>query len=97
VGARAAVVAGQPAAHVVYAGDGRRISLFVAPTPRERLPERDEHVVDGVEVYVAALGADRVGWWQDGRHLYLAVSQTTKEDLLALASLCVRSRRATGG
>ncbi len=93
VGARVATVAGSLAAQVLYARDGRSISLFVARKPPRRLPELGEHIVDGVEVYVKALGSENLGWWQDSNHLYLAVSSAGEEDLLALAALCLRSQR----
>lgn len=95
VGARVATVAGRPAAQVLYASAERRISLFVARKPLRRLAEHGEHIVDGVEVYVRALGAENLGWWQDGNHLYLAVSSSGEDDLLALAALCVQSQRGS--
>jgi mycothiol system anti-sigma-R factor len=95
VGARVATVAGRLAAQVLYAGQGRRISLFVSRKPSHPLPEEGEHIVDGKEVYLTALGASNLGWWQDGNHLYLAVSSAVgEEDLLALAALCMRVQRA---
>jgi mycothiol system anti-sigma-R factor len=94
VGARVATVAGRPAAQVLYAGEGRRISLFVARKPPQPLPEEGEHIVDGAEVYIKALGASHLGWWQDDKHLYLAVSAAGAEDLLGLAALCIQSPRA---
>jgi anti-sigma factor RsiW len=94
VGARVVTVAGRPAAQVLYAGDGRQISLFVARKPSRPLPEEGEHIIDGREVYTSALGASNVGWWEDRRHLYLVVSSAGPEDLLALAELCMRSQRS---
>ena len=97
VGARVATVAGRPAAQVLYAGEGRRISLFVARKPPQQLPEEGEHIVDGAEVYIKALGASNLGWWQDDEHLYVAVSAAGAEDLLGLAALCIQSQRAGHG
>ena len=57
VGARVVAVAGRPAAQILYAGDGRHISLFVARKPSRSLPEEGEHIIDGREVYTSALGA----------------------------------------
>jgi anti-sigma factor RsiW len=94
VGARVVAVAGRPAAQVLYSGDGRRISLFVARKPSRSLPEEGEHIIDGREVYTSALGASNVGWWEDRRHLYLVVSSAEPEDLLALAERCMRSQRS---
>lgn len=96
VGARVTAVAGGAAAHVVYAGRGHRLSLFVAPRPPRPLPEEGERVVDGVEVYTATLGGASVSWWQDTNHLYLAVSTTGIDDLLALAARCIRGQRSPG-
>jgi len=94
VGARVATVDGRPAAHVVYAGGGGRISLFVAGRPPRRLPEEGEHIIDGVEVYTTTLEANTLGWWEDERHLYLAVTAADRDDdnVLAMAALCVRNR-----
>ena len=94
VGARVVAVAGRPAAQILYAGDGRHISLFVARKPSRPLPEEGEHIIDGREVYTSALGASNVGWWEDRKHLYLVVSSAEPEDLLALAELCMRSQRS---
>jgi anti-sigma factor RsiW len=94
VGARVVAVAGRPAAQILYTGDGRHISLFVARKPSRPLPEEGEHIIDGREVYTSALGASNVGWWEDRRHLYLVVSSAGSEDLLALAELCMRSQRS---
>jgi anti-sigma factor RsiW len=94
VGARVVAVAGRPAAQILYAGDGRHISLFVARKPLRPLPEEGEHIIDGREVYTSALGASNLGWWEDRRHLYLVVSSAGPEDLLALAQLCMRSQRS---
>jgi mycothiol system anti-sigma-R factor len=94
VGARVVRMAGHPAAQVLYTGAGHSISLFVAQKPPRPLPEEGEHIVDGVEVYVTALGASNLGWWQDSRHLYVAVSSDAQEHLLALAERCVRSQRS---
>ena len=97
VGARVATVAGRPAAQILYAGEGRRISLFVARKPPQQLPEEGEHIVDGAEVYIKALGASNLGWWRDDEHLYVAVSAAGTEDLLGLAALCIQSQRAPHG
>ena len=94
VGIRAVAVAGRPAAQILYAGEGRRISLFVTRKPSRPLPEEGEHIIAGREVYVSALGADHLGWWEDRRHLYLVVSSAGPDDLLALAELCMRSQRS---
>jgi len=94
VGIRAVAVAGRPAAQIVYAGDGRRLSLFVARKPSRPLPEEGEHIIGGREVYMSALGASNLGWWEDRRHLYLVVSSAGPEDLLALAELCMRTQRS---
>ena len=94
VGARVVAVAGRPAAQILYTGDGRHISLFVARKPSRPLPEEGEHIIDGREVYTSALGASNVGWWEDRRHLYLVVSSAGPEDLLALAELCMRSQHS---
>lgn len=94
VGARVVSMAGRPAAQVLYTGAGRSISLFVARKPPRPLPEEGEHIVDGVEVYVTALGASNLGWWEDNGHLYVAVSSDAQEHLLALAERCVRSQRS---
>jgi anti-sigma factor RsiW len=94
VGARAVAVAGRPAAQILYTGDGRHISLFVARRPSRSLPEEGEHIIGGREVYTSALGASNVGWWEDRRHLYLVVSSSEPEDLLALAELCMRTQRS---
>jgi anti-sigma factor RsiW len=94
VGARVVAVAGRPAAQILYTGDGRHISLFVARKPSRPLPEEGEHIIDGREVYTSALGASNVGWWEDRRHLYLVVSSAGPEDLLALAELCIRNQRS---
>ena len=94
VGARVVAVAGRPAAQILYAGDGRHISLFVARKPSRSLPEEGEHIIDGREVYTSVLGASHLGWWEDRRHLYLVVSSAGPEDLLALAELCMRSQRS---
>ncbi|HKA05430.1 MAG TPA: hypothetical protein VKD67_13915, partial [Acidimicrobiales bacterium] len=92
-GARVTTVGGHPAAHVVYGGDGRQLSLFVARTPREPLPEEGEHVVDGAEVYARAVGGQTLGWWQDRHHLFVAVVPATEDDLIALAAQCLRGQR----
>ena len=94
VGARVVAVAGRPAAQILYTGDGRHISLFVARKPSRPLPEEGEHIINGREVYTTTLGASNVGWWEDRRHLYLVVSSAGSEDLLALAELCMRSQRS---
>jgi anti-sigma factor RsiW len=94
VGARVVAVAGRPAAQILYAGDGRHISLFVARKPSRPLPEEGEHIIDGREVYISALGASHLGWWEDRKHLYLVVSSAEPEDLLALAELCMRTQRS---
>ena len=94
VGARVVAVAGRPAAQILYAGDGRHISLFVARKPSRPLPEEGERIINGREVYTVALGASNVGWWEDRKHLYLVVSSAEPEDLLALAELCMRSQRS---
>ena len=91
VGARIATVDGRAAAHVVYAGGGRQISLYVSRRPTRRLPEDTEHIVDGVEVYTTTLNTQNLGWWEEGDHLFLAVSGDGDDDVLALARLCVRS------
>ena len=94
VGARVVAVAGRPAAQILYIGDGRQISLFVARKPSRPLPEEGEHIINGREVYTTRLGASNVGWWEDRRYLYLVVSSAEPEDLLALAELCMRSQRS---
>ena len=94
VGARVVAVAGRPAAQILYKGDGRHISLFVARKPSRPLPEEGEHIINGREVYTTTLGASNVGWWEDRRHLYLVVSSAQPEDLLALAELCMRNQRS---
>jgi len=94
VGARVATMAGDRAAQVLYASDGRQISLFVARKPALPLPEEGEHIIDGAEVYVAGRGASHLGWWQDGVYLYVAVSAEGETDLLGLAALCLKSQRA---
>jgi hypothetical protein len=97
VGARVATVDGRAAAHVVYDGGGRRISLFVTGRSPRRLPERSEHNVYGVDVYTTTLEATALGWWEDERHLYLAVMAADRGDdgdVLAMAARCVRSRAA---
>ena len=94
VGARVVAVAGRPAAQILYSGDGRHLSLFVARKPARSLPEEGEHIIDGREVYTSVLGASHLGWWEDRRHLYLVVSSAGPEDLLALAELCMRSQRS---
>jgi anti-sigma factor RsiW len=94
VGARVVAMAGRPAAQILYAGDGRHISLFVARKPSRSLPEEGEHIIDGREVYTSVLGASHLGWWEDRRHLYLVVSSAGPEDLLTLAELCMRSQRS---
>jgi anti-sigma factor RsiW len=94
VGARVVAVAGRPTAQILYAGDGRHISLFVARKPSRSLPEEGEHIIDGREVYTSVLGASHLGWWEDRRHLYLVVSSAGPDDLLALAELCMRSQRS---
>jgi anti-sigma factor RsiW len=94
VGARVVAVAGRPAAQILYTGDGRHISLFVARKPSRPLPEEGEHIINGREVYTTTLGASNVGWWEDRRHLYLVVSSAQPEDLLALAELCMRNQRS---
>jgi anti-sigma factor RsiW len=94
LGARLARVGGRPAAQVLYAADGRRISLFVSRKSGKHLPEEGEHIIDGAEVYVAAFGAGHLGWWQDGEHLYVAVSTSGEKDVLSLAALCIQSQRA---
>jgi anti-sigma factor RsiW len=90
-GARIATVDGRAAAHVVYAGGARLISLFVSERPTRRLPEDTEHIIDGVEVYTTTLNTENLGWWEEGDHLFLAVSREGNGDVLALATLCVRS------
>jgi anti-sigma factor RsiW len=95
VGARVATVDGRAAAHIVYDGGGRRVSLFVTGRPPRRLPEESEHNVYGVDVYTTTLEATALGWWEDGRHLYLTVMAANREDdgdVLAMAARCVQSR-----
>src|SRR5262245_48880162 len=94
VGIREVAVAGRPAAQILYAGEGRQISLFVTRKPPRPLPEEGEHIIAGREVYVSALGADHLGWWEDRRHRYLVVSSAGPDDLLPLAEICMRSQRS---
>ena len=91
VGGRVATVAAHPAVQVLYSGEGRRISLFVVRKPPSGLPEEVEHLVGGVEVYTTSVGAESLGWWEDGRQLYVAVSSVGHDDLLAFAERCVEA------
>jgi mycothiol system anti-sigma-R factor len=95
VGGRASTVADMPAAYVLYEQGGRPISLFIT----ESLPFAklgwEERMVEGVEIYTAALGAVRLAWWEDeaDHRLYAAAATASEQELVDFALLCVRSRR----
>jgi anti-sigma factor RsiW len=93
VGARVSSIGSQKAAQLLYERHGRRISLFI--TERAfRLRERaQEHVVEGVEVYLANLTGVRVAWWDEGDHLYLVAVRASETEVLDFAALCVRLAR----
>lgn len=93
VGARVAAIAERQAAHVLYEGNGRRVSLFAARWPVRQSADGTEHMVEGLELYTATLNGVSVAWWSDGDHLYVAAVETGEADLLALAALCVRLDR----
>lgn len=93
VGARVSSIGSQEAAQLLYARHGRRISLFI--TARAfRLRERaQEHVVDGVEVYLASLRGVQVAWWDEGDHLYVVAARASETEVLDFAGFCVRLAR----
>ena len=93
VGARVSSIGSQEAAQLLYDRHGRRISLFI--TERAfRLRERaQEHVVEGVEVYLANLRGVRVAWWDEGDHLYMVAARASETEVLDFAALCVRLAR----
>jgi anti-sigma factor RsiW len=93
VGARVAAIAEHPAAHVLYEGNGRRVSLFATRRPFRPSADGTEHVVEGLELYTATLDGVSVAWWNDGEHLYVAAVETGEADLMALAALCVQLDR----
>lgn len=90
MGGRVSSVGGAPAAHLLYEWGGHRLSLFVMPPPPAR-PEWAERVIDGVELYTAALHGTTVTWWEDAERLYVAASAGSPTDLEEFALLCVRS------
>jgi anti-sigma factor RsiW len=94
LGARTAAIGGETAAHVVYAGSGGHVSLFVMARPRHRPPEQGERIVEGVEVYTQTLAGTTLSWWEGRGHLYVAASSAGDEELLELASRCLRTQQA---
>jgi anti-sigma factor RsiW len=95
VGGRASTLADVPAAYLLYEQGGRRLSLFITrPLPFAKLGWA-ERMVEGVEIYTAALGAVRLVWWEDeaDHRLYAAASTGSEPELLEFALLCVRSGR----
>jgi mycothiol system anti-sigma-R factor len=93
VGGRASTIADVPAGYLLYERHGRRVSLFVTqPLPSAKLGWT-ERVVDGVELYTAALGGLKLVWWEDEaeHRLYAAASTGGERELVELALLCVRS------
>jgi anti-sigma factor RsiW len=90
VGARVAAIAERQAAHVLYEGEGRRVSLFATRRPFRPSTDGAEHMVEGLELYTATLDGVSVAWWNDGGHLYVAAVETGEADLMALAAPCVR-------
>jgi anti-sigma factor RsiW len=93
VGARVAAIAERQAAHVLYEGNGRRVSLFATRRPVRPSADGTEHRVEGLELYTVTLDGVSVAWWNDGGHLYVAAVETGEADLMALAALCVRLDR----
>lgn len=91
VGARISSVADGPAAYLAYERGGGRISLFIARTPAAALGGT-RRIVDGVELYVAAVGDMAIVWWDDDAQVYAAASRSGLEDVIDFALLCVRSR-----
>jgi anti-sigma factor RsiW len=92
VGGRVSSIADAPAAYLLYERQGRRVSLFVTqPLPFAKLGWT-ERVVDGVELYTAAVGDIRLVWWEDeaDHRLYAAASVGGARELLEFALLCVR-------
>ena len=93
LGARVSSIGSQKAAQLLYERHGRRISLFI--TERAfRLRERaQEHVVEGVEIYLGSLAGVRVAWWDEGDHLYVVAARASDTEVLDFAALCVRLAR----
>jgi anti-sigma factor RsiW len=93
-GARLSSIASHKAAQLLYDGAGGRLSLFITWRPFRPPDPATEHVVEGEDVYLAALQGVRVAWWSAGRHLYVAAARASEADLLDFAALCIRLERA---
>jgi anti-sigma factor RsiW len=93
VGARMSWIASQEAAHLLYEGEGRRISLFITRDPFHPGERAAEQIVEGEELYFATLAGVRVAWWSSGGHLYVAAARASEAELLNFAALCVRLAR----
>jgi anti-sigma factor RsiW len=96
VGGRVSTIADTPAAYVLYELAGRRISLFVTRPMPGGTRGVSEKIIDGAELYTAALRGVALAWWEDedeGR-LYAAASTGDPAELRQFALLCIRSRQA---
>jgi anti-sigma factor RsiW len=92
-GGRAIVIDRRPAVQLLYEGGGRRLSLFILAGTLSRERGESEHTVEQVDVYTSEAGGSRIGWWNDGDHVFVAVGAVDGSDLLEFAALCIRSRR----
>lgn len=92
IGGRLSSVGDSRAAYLIYARDGRRLSLFIFKAlpglPRPGMTKQ----VEGVPFYTAALPGRAVVWWEDREVYYAVTGDEDLEDLIDFALLCIKGR-----
>lgn len=92
IGGRLSSVGDSQAAYLIYARDGRRLSLFIFKVlpglPRPGMAKQ----VEGLPFYTATLQNRAVVWWEDGEVYYAVTGDGEVEDLIDFALLCIKGR-----
>jgi len=91
VGGRVSSLADAPAAYLLYERGDHPLSLFITRHPSRGLPEEHKWIVEGVELYTSRAHGLTLVWWEDGDHVYAAVSTAGARNLAQFALLCIRS------